>query len=720
MTVSEISEQKSASIQPVPWFLLVLAKTGKYPPLSFRDYFGTLQASRVLFKEPATADAAIPPFCGNILIMISLSRISIHFTGEDLFSDVSFIIADRDRIGLVGKNGAGKTTLLRIIAKILSPDKGDIVYSQDTTLGYLPQEMVTRTDRTVTEEARSAFSPLLELQANIQRMAEEIAVREDYETEHYLRLLHQYEEASQKFQLMGGHSIEGDTERVLAGLGFLAEDFGRPLSEFSSGWQMRVELAKILLQRPDVILLDEPTNHLDIEAITWLEDWIAAYRGALVLVSHDRAFLDNVTSRTIEISQGKIYDFKTGYSEYVVQRQEQIALQAASYENQQRQVAQIERFIERFRYKASKARQVQSRVKMLEKIDLIEVDDWDRSAIHFRFPPAPHSGKVVVEINRLTKKYGNKTVLDQVDFTLLKGEKVAFVGRNGEGKSTLSKIIAAGLDYEGEYKTGHNVSIGYYAQNQAELLDPDKTVFQTLDEIAKGDIRTRLKAILGSFLFSGEAIEKKVKVLSGGEKARLALARLLLEPVNLLVLDEPTNHLDMLSKDILKNALLDFTGSLILVSHDRDFLQELTTRVVEFRNHRLKEYIGDIYDFLAARKLSNLRQLEAPLPARAQGLQEDASANKLNYEKRKAIEKEKRKVLVRISRCESEIEKAETELREMDRKLATPDDYASEIQSKDFFDRYHYVKNKTERLMAEWEQMHAELEETGNSGNPDV
>lgn len=657
---------------------------------------------------------------GSLPIMISINQISIHFTGEDLFSDVSFIIADRDRMGLVGKNGAGKTTLLRILARHLQPDSGEIVYSQDTTMGYLPQEMATRTDRTVVAEAMSAFGEILTLKGRVEGLAAEIAHRTDYESPAYEKLLHRYEEATHSFSLMGGHSIEGDTEKVLLGLGFRHSDFTRPLSEFSSGWQMRVELAKILLRNPSVILLDEPTNHLDIEAITWLEDWIAAYRGALVLVSHDRAFLDNVTSRTLEISQGRIYDFKAGYSEYVEQREQQLEQQLASFENQQRQIAQIERFIERFRYKASKARQVQSRVKLLEKMDRVEVDEMDRATIHFRFPPAPHSGKVVVEINNLTKQYGDNRVLSQIDFTLLKGEKVAFVGRNGEGKSTLSKIIAAGLEYFGEMRIGHNVSIGYYAQNQAELLDPSKTVFQTLDEIAKGDIRTRLKAILGSFLFSGEAIEKKVKVLSGGEKARLALARLLLDPVNLLVLDEPTNHLDMLSKDILKNALLDYTGTLIIVSHDRDFLQGLTTRVVEFRHQKIKEYIGDVYDFLAARKLDNLKQLEVGTLVRSKSTPEETSANRQNYEKRKALEKEKRKVQSRISRCEEEIERAEAELKEMDGKMSSPEQNAAEIQAKEFFDRYHYVKSKTERLMAEWEQLHDELEKTGSSDDPDA
>ncbi|MEJ5302802.1 MAG: ABC-F family ATP-binding cassette domain-containing protein [Bacteroidales bacterium] len=643
--------------------------------------------------------------------MIAVNQLSIHYTGNPVFEDVSFVIGDRDRIGLVGKNGAGKTTLLKILSGLLTPDTGEIIYSQDTTIGYLPQEMVITSDKTVLGEAMTAFDKILSLQAEADQLLGEISSREDYESVEYNRLLHRLEELNTHIHTLGGANLESDAARVLNGLGFRNSDLHRSMNEFSSGWKMRVELAKILLQNPSVILLDEPTNHLDIEAIAWLEEWISGYRGALVLVSHDRAFLDNVTNRTIEISLGKIFDFKCSYSEYVVQRQEQLEQQMAAFENQQRQIAQIERFIERFRYKATKARQVQSRIKMLEKMDKVEVESFDRSAIAFRFPPAPHSGKVVLEIKSLSKSYGDFPVLQNIHFTLLKGEKVAFVGRNGEGKTTLARIIAAGLDYEGILNLGHNVSIGYYAQNQTDLLDLEKTVFETLDEIARGEVRTRLKAILGAFLFRGEDIDKKVKVLSGGEKARLALARLLLEPVNLLVLDEPTNHLDMLSKDILKTALLDYSGALIIVSHDRDFLQGLTTRVVEFRDRSIKEYLGDVYDFLEARKLTSLQELEKLRDSRRVREMDDQALGKLSYEKKKAFEREKRKIAAQISKCEESIEKAEQEIAAMDQKLAAPQQYQDVITSKDFFDRYNYLKNKVNHLLEEWEQLHAALEQ---------
>lgn len=647
--------------------------------------------------------------------MIAVNQLSIHYTGDPIFEDVSFVIGDRDRIGLVGKNGAGKTTLLKLLSGQLTADKGEIIYSQDTTIGYLPQEMLITSKKTILEEAMTAFAKILNMQVEVDRLLEKISQRNDYESADYHRLLHRLEELNTQIHTLGGSNLEAEATRVLNGLGFRPTDMHRPLSEFSSGWKMRVELAKILLQNPSVILLDEPTNHLDIEAIAWLEDWIAGYRGALILVSHDRAFLDNVTQRTIEISQGRIYDFKCNYSEYAIQRQEQLEQQMAAYENQQRQIAQIERFIERFRYKATKARQVQSRIKLLEKLDRVEVDNLDQSTISFRFPPAPHSGKVVLEIKNLSKAYGDNPVLQNINFTLLKGEKVAFVGRNGEGKTTLSRIVAAGLDYQGSMILGHNVSVGYYAQNQTDLLDLNKTVFETLDEIARGDIRTRLKAILGAFLFRGEDIDKKVKVLSGGEKARLALARLLLVPVNLLVLDEPTNHLDMLSKDILKTALLDYSGALIIVSHDRDFLQGLTTRVVEFRNKGIKEYLGDVYDFLEARKLSSLHELELKPNHRGGQEPEEQWARKLSYEKKKALEREKRRLSHQINKCEEQIEKTEQELAQMDLQLSSPEQYHNVISSKDFFDRYHYLKNKINRLMEEWEQLQEALDNLHDS-----
>lgn len=647
--------------------------------------------------------------------MISLNHISIHFTGENLLDDISLIIGDHDRIGLVGKNGAGKSTLLKIINREISPNSGQIVYSQNTSIGHLPQEMIIYSDRTIIEEAQTAFDHILKLKAEIDQLTDQLATYTDYESESYSRLIQRLEKSNHLFKLWGGNTMKGETERVLMGLGFSEEDFDRPMNTFSSGWQMRVELAKILLRNPSVILLDEPTNHLDIESITWLEEWIHNYQGALVLVSHDRAFLDNITHRTIEISHGKIYDFKSSYSDYVIKREEQLEQQLAAYENQQKQIAQIERFIERFRYKATKARQVQSRIKQLEKMDKIEIDELDRASIHFRFPQAPPSGKIVVEIKNLSKSYGGKAVLQNIDFTLLKGEKVAFVGRNGEGKSTLSKIIATSLDHEGIFRLGHNVKIGYYAQNQSELLDLNKTVYETLDESAKGEIRTRLKSILGSFLFSGEAIEKKVGVLSGGEKARLALAKLLLEPVNLLVLDEPTNHLDMLSKDILKAALLDYSGSMIIVSHDRDFLQGLTTKVIEFKQHHIKEYLGDIYDFLSSRQMDTLQEPNHENEINQYNQTERQSQNKIEYEKRKSFERKRRKIVSQIEKCEQEILATDKEVAEMNIQLAHPDKFKDIIYSKNFFDRYDYLKKKTERLMTEWEDLHLLLQELEQS-----
>ncbi|RLD53397.1 MAG: ABC transporter ATP-binding protein, partial [Bacteroidetes bacterium] len=505
--------------------------------------------------------------------MISINKLSIHFTGTDLFSDISFMINDRDRIGLTGKNGSGKTTLLNIIAGELRPQEGEIIIPNNTRLGYLPQEKTTESELTVYKEALNAFEEIHQLEQKIEKLSAEIAHRTDYESKEYDILIHKLSDANEHFQMIGGDTMEADTEKVLMGLGFKRSDFTRPVNEFSSGWQMRVELAKILLSKPDVVLLDEPTNHLDIESIQWLEEFLKTYPGAVVMVSHDRAFLDAVTKRTIEISNSKIYDYKAGYSAYIKMREERLGLQKALYTNQQKEIKEIEQFIERFRYKSTKAKQVQSRIKMLDKMEQIEIDDMDNSAIHFRFPPAPRSGKVVIGTEGLSKSYGDLDVLDLIELSIIKGDKVAFVGKNGEGKSTLSRIIVRDLDHTGELKYGHNTQIGYFAQNQGEFLDPNKTVFETLDDIATGDIRKRVRGILGAFLFSGETIDKKVKVLSGGEKSRLAIAKLLLEPVNLLVLDEPTNHLDMQSKDILKSALLQFDGTLIIVSHDRDFLQ---------------------------------------------------------------------------------------------------------------------------------------------------
>lgn len=500
---------------------------------------------------------------------------------------------------------------------------------------------------------------------------------------------------------------------VLKGLGFEQSDFTRLMPEFSNGWQMRVELAKILLKKPSLLLLDEPTNHLDIESIQWLEQFLSSYYGAVMLVSHDRAFLDNVTSRTIEISLGRVYDYKGSYSDYIERRLERVETMSAAYENQQREIKEIERFIERFRYKASKAKQVQSRVKLLDKMEEIVIDDLDSRAIHFKFPPAPHSGKITLELKNVSKAYNELKVLTHLDLLIVRGEKIAFVGRNGEGKSTLARILAGVLDYEGEVKFGHQVSVGYYAQNQHDMLDMEKTVFQTLDDVATGDIRTRIKGILGAFLFSGDAIDKKVKVLSGGEKARLSLARMLLFPTNLLILDEPTNHLDMQSKDILKNALLQFDGTLIIVSHDRDFLQGLTTKVIEFRKPRIKEYLGDVYDFLKERQLVQLQELNQTAAALPKSEQlSESSLTKQKWERKKSIEKEKRKLEKEVERVEQEIEKSEQKIKNMDQLLADPAQYQLDVFNQDWYRSYNELKEKSLHLMSAWENLHDQLAET--------
>jgi len=644
--------------------------------------------------------------------MVSINNLSIQFGGESLFDHVSFIINDKDRIGLVGKNGAGKSTLLKIIKGLQKADEGDIITPESYSIGYLPQEMETQSERTVIEEAMNAFSEVVLLEGRIAAFEKEIGIRTDYESDSYQHLIRQHSEAIERYHLIGGQAVHVNIEKVLTGLGFEREEFDRIMSTFSSGWQMRVEIAKILLQQHDVILLDEPTNHLDIDSIQWLEEFLAGFKGAVVLVSHDRAFLDNVTKRSIEISLGKIYDYKANYSEYVLMREERMESQLATHNNQQRQIKQIERFVERFRSKATKAKQVQSRIKLLEKIDLVEVDLVDESGIRFRFPPAPHSGKIILEGKNICKDYPQKRVLNDLSFSVIKHDRIAFVGKNGEGKSTLSKVITGLVDYTGDLKFGHNVVIGYYAQNQSDYLDPEKTVFKTIDDIAVGDIRTRIKGILGGFLFSGDDIEKKVKVLSGGEKSRLSLAKLLLTPANLLILDEPTNHLDMRSKDVLKSALLQYNGTLIIVSHDRDFLQGLTNRVFEFRHGVIKEYLGDIYDFLEQRRLRTLSELEASQQKAA--LQsadgEQVSRNKLDWEKRKENEKDIRKVKTQILKCESEIERLEAELKEKEQMLGNPEKHQKQVQDGSLYKLYEEVKNALAREMKRWEELNYELE----------
>ena len=643
--------------------------------------------------------------------MISVQNLSMHFTGSDLFTDISFLIREKDRIGLVGKNGAGKTTLMKIICGLEQPTAGTVAIPRDTRIGYLPQEMNANSEKTVIDEAMTAFDEYHRLQKESERLQNEMTERTDYESDAYQKLIERLTHINDRLTLIGGNSAEGEAEKILVGLGFDHEDMTRPMREFSNGWQMRVVLAKILLQKPDLLLLDEPTNHLDIESIQWLEGFLSSYYGALLMVSHDRAFLDNVTIRTIELANGKAYDYKASYSDYVALREERIAMQRSAYDNQQREIKEIEAFVERFRYKATKAKQVQSRVKMLEKMERVEIDDMDKTAIHFRFPPAPHSGEVTLEMHNISKAYGEKQVLQGIDMLIPRGEKIAFVGRNGEGKSTMSKIISGVLDYKGELKIGHGVKIGYYAQNQHDMLDLNKTVFETLDDVAVGDMRVKVKGLLGAFLFRGDDLDKKVKVLSGGEKARLSLAKMLLSPVNLLVMDEPTNHLDMLSKDRLKSALIQFDGTLIIVSHDRDFLQGLTTKVYEFRKPHIKEYIGDISDFLEQKKLTHLKELEIAQKTNPVTQQAPVSQNKINYERKKQIDTKLRKIDKEIQRLEDAITKLETELAEQDKIMASPDQYPDIKVDNDWYWAYGKKKEELQVLMDEWGEKQIEREE---------
>lgn len=644
--------------------------------------------------------------------MITINGLSVHFPGGYLFRDVSFVVGNRDRIGLVGKNGAGKSTLMKVMAGKQEYEAGSVVLSAGQTIGYLPQEMIPSSQVSVLEEALTAFDVLNRMEKTLEQLSIQIVESTDYESKEYENLLQTHSELSERIVMMGSNNRQVETEKILLGLGFLHSDFSRKMTEFSSGWQMRVELAKLLLQKPEVLLLDEPTNHLDIESIQWLEGFLHSYYGAVILVSHDRTFLDNITTRTIEITAGKIYDYKTNYSEYVKLHAERMEQQQSRLNNQQKQIAQTEKFIERFRYKATKSKQVQSRIKMLEKMDRVEIDDIDTSSIHFRFPPAPHSGKVVLETERLNKNYGEKTVLKEVDILIEKGEKVAFVGKNGEGKSTLSKIIVGEIESSGGVcRLGHAVSIGYFAQNQAALLDGEKTVFETIDEVAVGDVRTRIRNILGSFLFDENDIEKKVKVLSGGEKTRLALAKLLLEPVNLLVLDEPTNHLDMLSKDILKMALMQYDGTLIVVSHDRDFLQGLTDTIYEFSHHKVKQFKGDIFDFLQTKKIADLDDLNQKSQQNKIKSEVVVTQSKQDYLKNKERESGLRKIRNKINSCEQEIEILENKLKQMDDTLASSDFSTQTSDMNKFYTEYEEIKKQLSERMNEWEELQINLEE---------
>jgi len=599
--------------------------------------------------------------------MVSVQDISVSFGSFDLLSNISFLINDQDRIGLAGKNGAGKSTLLKIISGLQSPSGGTIDMSKDVTLGYLPQQMRVDDTTTVLNETITAFSEIIGLSEEIEYIGSEISRREDYESADYLKLCDHLTVVEERYRMLGGTNYMAEAEQTLLGLGFERKDFDRYTKELSGGWRMRIELAKILLRKPSLFLLDEPTNHLDIESIQWLETFLANYSGAVVLVSHDRAFLDAVTKRTIEISLGKIYDYKAAWSKYLILREERRTQQIAAFRNQQKMIEDTEKFITRFRSKATKAVQVQSKIKQLDKVERLEVDEEDKSAINLRFYPAPRSGTVVVETSELSKSYATVNVLNKIDFKLQRGEKVAFVGRNGEGKSTLSKIIVGQIDHTGTLKIGHNVKIGYFAQNQDELLDESRTVFQTIDDIAKGDIRSKIRDMLGAFLFRGDEVEKKVKVLSGGERSRLALVKLLLEPCNLLVLDEPTNHLDMRSKDILKQALIKFDGTLIVVSHDRDFLDGIVGKVYEFRNNRIKENIGGIYDFLRKKKIENLKDIEKKDKVKVEAAQVNTSSNKQKYLEKKEYDRNMRKLRKRLEETEKEIEKLEAEIIAVDK-----------------------------------------------------
>ena len=617
--------------------------------------------------------------------MISIEGLTVEFGGFTLLDNLSFVVNKKDRIALVGKNGAGKSTLLKILAGLQQPTRGTVSVPRDTTIGYLPQQMQLEDTRTVREEAELAFAHIHETEAEIDRINRELSARTDYESEAFQALIERMTNLTDRLRLMGGTSYQAELERTLMGLGFTRGDFDRPTAEFSGGWRMRIELAKLLLRRPDVLLLDEPTNHLDIESIQWLEGFIATSANAVLLVSHDRAFINNTTRRTLEIELGHIYDYKVPYDQYVELRRERREQQQRAYDNQQKMLADTEAFIERFRYKATKAVQVQSRIKQLARVERIEVDAEDTAMLHLRFPPAPRSGSYPVIIEDLAKSYGAHVVFSRATFTIHRGDKVAFVGKNGEGKSTLVKCIMGEItDYTGTLRLGHNVRIGYFAQNQAQLLDESKTVFETIDYVATGDIRTKIRDILGAFMFGGEAADKKVRVLSGGERSRLAMIRLLLEPVNLLILDEPTNHLDMRSKDVLKDALRDFDGTLIVVSHDREFLDGLVDKVYEFGHGRIREHLGGIYDFLARKKMENLRELErrntpvSPSPSAAVASKEmhaapEHSTQKFSYEEQKEQARKLRKLEKAVADSEREIANMERKISELEARMATPE-----------------------------------------------
>ncbi len=646
--------------------------------------------------------------------MIALDKISVDFGSTRLFNDISFIINKKDKIGLVGKNGAGKSTLFKLIIQEFNPTSGNISVPNGIKIGYLPQFMEVDNTHILKEEVKKAFTEVEQIHEKIHDLSDELTSRTDYESTDYLSLADKLSDLSGQLNMLGADTMDSDIERCLAGLGFEQEDMERPTSEFSGGWRMRIEIAKLLLKKPEVLLLDEPTNHLDIESIQWLEDFLSNYYGAVLIISHDRAFLDNVTKRTIELVKGRSYDYPMSYSKFVQARKERIKMQQAAYANQQREIEKSEEFIEKFRYKATKAVQVQQKIRQLKKIERIEIDEEETSEIKLRFPPAPRSVKTVAKLEHLTKAYDEQLVLENIDLTIDRGDRIAFVGRNGEGKTTLIKVIMNETDFIGHYELGDNVSIGYYAQNQDELLDKHKTVFETIDDIAVGDARHKIRTILGSFLFSGDDIDKKVSVLSGGECSRLALATLLLREYNLLILDEPTNHLDMRSKDILKQALLEYDGTLILVSHDRDFLSGLTNKVYEFKHHQIRETIGDVNDFLRKKKIEHLNELQKKEALQKERyLKQGKKANRQAYEQQKQKNNEFRKLEKEIKNTETNIERLEKEMDEMNCYLS--DNQKVCVDDK-IFRRYKQKKDELAMEMSKWEQLNLQYEEMREEG----
>ena len=644
--------------------------------------------------------------------MISVEQLSVEFSAKPLFDNISFQVNPKDKIALVGKNGAGKSTMLKIFAGLQQPTSGRLSVPKGVVIGYLPQHMLYNDGVTVREEAEKAFDGIKQQQKLIDRLTTEMSERTDYESKDYMDLIDTLTHESEKLNMMGGADYEAELEKTLMGLGFTREDFDRQTTEFSGGWRMRIEIAKILLSKPDVLLLDEPTNHLDIESIQWFENFLSTTSAAVILVSHDKAFINHVTNRTIEISLGKIYDYKVPYDKYLELRKERREQQIRAYENQKKMIEDTEDFIEKFRYKATKAVQVQSRIKQLAKIERLEVDMEDTSRLNLRFPPAPRSGQIPVEVEGLTKKYDDKTILQDIGLIINRGEKVAFVGKNGEGKSTLVKCIMGEIsDYTGKLKLGHNVQIGYFAQNQASLLDGEVTVFDTIDRVAVGDIRTKIRDILGAFMFGGEASDKKVKVLSGGERSRLAMIKLLLEPVNLLILDEPTNHLDIPSKEVLKQAIKDFDGTAIIVSHDRDFLDGLVDKVYEFSNKKVREHLGGIYDFLRKKQIDSLAELNKTAAEKevkaTEPVVEERSSNQISYEARKELNRKIRKAERSMEEAEKAVERIEAEIAEMEKMLQKPENVADGT----LFQKYEAKKHELEQKMYEWEILGEETEQ---------